>query len=170
MSSDNTVLISDGPYMYLPNATTELHTYNVTVPANDCYKFVIYDSYGNGICCEDGDGYYRITDESGNVLIDELGQFTTEKYSVLSVVQGESVEEMTTPLYNIYPNPVKDVLTIKGKNMSLIKIYNSLGQIVKTLECNEDIVEINFENLHDGIYFINIVDVDGSMKVEKVMK
>ena len=77
---------------------------------------------------------------------------------------------MTTPLYNIYPNPVKDILTIKGKNMSLIKIYNSLGQIVKTLECNEDIVEINFENLHDGIYFINIVDVDGSMKVEKVMK
>ncbi len=170
MSSDNTVLISDGPYMYLPNATTELHTYNVTVPANDCYKFVIYDSYGNGICCEDGDGYYRITDESGNVLIDELGQFTTEKYSILSVVQGESVEETSTPLYNIYPNPVKDVLTIKGKNMSLIKIYNSLGQIVKMLECNEDVVEINFEDLHDGIYFINIVDVNGAMKVEKVMK
>ena len=157
MSSDNTVLISDGPYSYLPNATTELHTYNVTVSVNDCYKFVINDSYGNGICCEDGDGYYKITDESGNVLIDELGQFTTEKYSIVSIVQGESAEEITSPLYNIYPNPVKDVLTIKGKNMSQIMIYNSLGQNVKTLDCNEDVVDIKVEDLLDGIYFINII-------------
>ena len=131
---------------------------------------MIYDSYGNGICCEDGDGYYKITDESGNVLIDELGQFTTEKYSVLSVVQGESVEETTTPIYNVYPNPVKDILTIKGKNMSLIKIYNSLGQNIKTLECNEDIIEVDMETLHNGIYFINIIDVNGVMRTEKVIK
>lgn len=170
LSSDNTVLISDGPYKYLPNATTELHTYNVTVPVNDCYKFVIYDTYGNGICCEDGDGYYKITDELGNVLIDELGQFTTEKYSVVSIVQGESVNESSAPLYNIYPNPMKDVLTIKGKNMSQIKIYNSLGQIVKMFECGEDTVEVNVENLQSGIYFVNIIDVDGKMTIVKVVK
>ena len=144
--------------MYLPNANTELHTYNVDVNVGDCYKFVIYDSYGNGICCEDGDGYYRITDESGNVLIDELGQFTTEKYSILSVIQGEAVQEMNTPLYNIYPNPAEDVvkLSVVNAKPSVLKIYNVVGMMIEEIEINSDEVEINVADYNSGIYFFNV--------------
>lgn len=158
MSSDNTVLISGGPYMYLPNANTELHTYNVDVNVGDCYKFVIYDSYGNGICCEDGDGYYKITDVDGNVIIDELGQFTHEKYSVFSVIQGETVQEMNTPLYNIYPNPAEDVvkLSVVNAKPSVLKIYNVVGMMIEEIEINSDEVEINVADYNSGIYFFNV--------------
>lgn len=158
MSSDNTVLISGGPYMYLPNANTELHTYNVDVNVGDCYKFVIYDSYGNGICCEDGDGYYKITDADGNVIIDELGQFTHEKYSIFSVIQGEAVQEMNTPLYNIYPNPAEDVvkLSVVNAKPSVLKIYNVVGMMVEEIEINSDEVEINVADYNSGIYFFNV--------------
>lgn len=158
MSSDNTVLISGGPYMYLPNANTELHTYNVDVNVGDCYKFVIYDSYGNGICCEDGDGYYKITDADGNVIIDELGQFTHEKYSIFSVIQGEAVQEMNTPLYNIYPNPAEDVvkLSVVNAKPSVLKIYNVVGMMIEEIEINSDEVEINVADYNSGIYFFNV--------------
>lgn len=171
LSSDNTVLASDGPYKYLPNANTELHTYNVTVKGGYCYKFVIYDSYGNGICCgEDGDGYYRILDENGDVVVDGSGEFTNMAYSILSVEQGGAVGEISASAYKVYPNPVKDVLTIKGDNMSQIMIYNSLGQLVKSIEGNNDnTVEVNVKGLQNGMYFVNIINDNGKLTAKKVI-
>jgi hypothetical protein len=34
-----------------------------------CYEFTIFDSFGDGICCDYGDGFYQITDEEGNVVV-----------------------------------------------------------------------------------------------------
>ena len=170
LSSDNTVLASGGPYKYLPNANTELHTYKVTVEGGDCYKFVIYDSYGNGICCgEDGDGYYRILDENGDVVVDGSGEFTNMAYNIIFVEQGGAVGEMSVPAYNVYPNPVKDVLTIKGNDMSQIIIYNSLGQLVKSIEGNDNIVEVNVKDLQNGMYFVNIINNNGKLTSKKVI-
>ena len=39
----------------------ELHVTEECVPDNTCYKFKIVDRGENGLCCEDGFGYYRIT-------------------------------------------------------------------------------------------------------------
>lgn len=34
---------------------------------NDCYTFTINDAYGDGICCNYGNGSYSITDPDGNI-------------------------------------------------------------------------------------------------------
>ena len=49
----------------------------VALPADGCFEFTIYDSYGDGICCTEGFGYYRLTDSQDN-LIAEGGDFTDE--------------------------------------------------------------------------------------------
>lgn len=167
LSSDNTVLASGGPYKYLPDADTQLHQEKVKLNA-DCYKFVIYDNYGNGICCESGDGYYRILDEAGNVIVDGSGEFESEAHALISVVQGESVGVTSLPSYSVYPNPVKDVLTIKGDNIDQVVIFNALGQIVKKLDCNDEVLKINVESLQNGIYFVNVINEDGKSKTSKV--
>ena len=170
LSSDNTVLTSGGPYKYLPNANTELHTSTVKVNVGDCYKFVIYDSYGNGICCEDGDGYYRILDEKGNVVVDVNGDFGSGTHSVISVISNENINETPSLTYTVYPNPVKDVLTIKGEKMNQIVIYNSLGQLVKSVEGNSDnTVEVNVKDLKNGMYFVNIINDNGKLTSKKVI-
>ncbi len=169
LSSDNTVLASGGPYKYLPNAVTELHTYNVTVEDGECYKFVMYDSYGNGICCEDGDGYYRIIDEAHNVVVDGTGEFKDMIYSIISVEQSGAVGEMSALAYKVYPNPAKDILTIKGENMNQIMIYNSLGQLVKSIECNDNAVEVDVKNFKNGMYFINVINDNGKRIAKKVI-
>lgn len=38
-----------------------LFTEEYCIPKNDCYKFLIYDSYGDGLCCNEGEGYYKIS-------------------------------------------------------------------------------------------------------------
>lgn len=59
--------------------TQALTLYNeeIPLPGDGCYEFIMYDSYGDGICCEYGEGYYRLTDASGNVII-EGGNFETQ--------------------------------------------------------------------------------------------
>ncbi len=166
LASDNTVVTSGGPYKYLPDADTMMHSVNVEVEP-DCYKFVIYDSYGNGICCDDGDGYYRIL-VNGNVLVEGSGDFESEAHSLISVVVEGSVGEMPISLYNVYPNPVNDILTIKGENIKQIMIFNSLGQIVRKMDCNDNTVKVNVESLQNGMYFVNIIDGNGDVRTSKV--
>ena len=145
LSSDNTVLASDGPYMYLPNTDSELHTYTVTVRVGECYKFVIYDRYGNGL---DG-GYYRILDDMGNVVVDGSVEFTDMTYSVLSVEPGVSLDEtMTSSSLNVYPNPANDFVKLSKVNgqFSMVKIYNMMGMLIDEIQVNSDEIEINISD------------------------
>ena len=71
-------------------------------------------------------------------------------------------------MYNVYPNPVNDILTIKGENIKQIMIFNSLGQIVRRMDCNDNIIKVNVESLQNGMYFVNIIDGNGNVRTSKV--
>lgn len=95
-ASDMSVLASGGPYPILSGTYgTSLNIENVTVPANECIMFVIYDNIGNGICCNFGEGYYRILDSQGNVLVDGDGEFGSQDVHVFSFI-GEEIPAPVT--------------------------------------------------------------------------
>ena len=170
LASDMSVLASGGPYTMLVggSASTQLHQEKVTVAKGECVKFVIKDAVGNGICCQYGEGYYQIKDSKGNLLVDGDGDFGSEASVLLSVTSGESVAETTTETYNIFPNPVKDVLTVKGENMKQVVIYNSLGQMVETINADANEVKVNVSAYNNGMYFINVIDNNGAMTTSKI--
>ncbi|RMG87745.1 MAG: T9SS C-terminal target domain-containing protein, partial [Bacteroidetes bacterium] len=68
------VLASGGPYGTA--GATETHA--LCLP-NACYDFVIYDSYGDGICCAYGNGSYTLTDDATGTILASGGQFTTSE-------------------------------------------------------------------------------------------
>ncbi len=85
---DGTVLGSGGPYtMLAAGAATQLHIEHVTVPADECVKFTIYDQQGNGICCSFGHGYYIVKDSQGNVLFgdEDDGEFGESASHMISI-------------------------------------------------------------------------------------
>jgi hypothetical protein len=53
------------PGTYAPNTN---YTFQLAVPADGCYEFIIYDAFGDGICCEYGNGFYRLRDQDGNIM------------------------------------------------------------------------------------------------------
>ena len=59
------VQYSGGPYPNEPNGTTITETLCLE---EGCYVFEIQDAYGDGICCEFGEGYYTLIDSSGLLL------------------------------------------------------------------------------------------------------
>jgi len=64
---------SDGAIITEGGAGTSGTPEMLCLPSNDCYEFTIYDSYGDGMCCAEGDGSYTLTwDDS---VVGEGGEF-----------------------------------------------------------------------------------------------
>ena len=163
IASDYSVLASGGPYENLKGSSaTELHEIKVEIPAGECVKFVIRDSKKNGICCQYGEGYYRILDEKGNVALDGDGAFGEEASHVVSIVKVEDegidgVEELTS--FRIYPNPVNDRLYIKAEvEIEEVVVYDIYGRQQSTVNSQQSIVDVS--ELNSGIYFVRIKTVD----------
>ena len=78
--SDGSVsYMTGGPYNDLSSAGTTPQTPSTgTIPANACVTFTIEDSYGDGMCCSYGNGYYTVTDGLGNVIA-QGGNFSTSE-------------------------------------------------------------------------------------------
>ncbi|MBR5725409.1 MAG: Omp28-related outer membrane protein, partial [Muribaculaceae bacterium] len=105
-TSDGTVLGSGGPYTMLAGGATatQLHIEHVTVPTDECVKFTISDSSGNGICCSYGHGYYIVKDSQGNVLFgdEDDGDFGDEASHLVSVRSPmPQVEISATEVMNV---------------------------------------------------------------------
>jgi len=56
-ANSSSVIAAGGPYTGNPNT---LFTEEVCVPDTTCLVFTIYDAFGDGICCDYGNGYYNV--------------------------------------------------------------------------------------------------------------
>jgi len=68
----------------------------------------------------------------------------------------EGVSENNTENFKLFPNPVKNFLTITGQNIEDIVIYNTLGQKVREFNTNENTLTISTSDFDNGVYFIRI--------------
>ena len=169
INSNEEVIAKGGPYTTLASNGTKLQRTKVKVPNNECIKFIIRDEAGNGINCGYGEGFYKITDSKGNLVLEGDGKFTNEVYHNISTKSGyASVDEMANETLRLYPNPVKETLTIEGQNIQQVNVYNTMGQLVKSVNCNDNIVNINVNDLQNGIYIVNVIDANAEMSSRKV--
>lgn len=69
----------------------------------------------------------------------------------------------------VYPNPAKDYLHFKVKNVLLYKVYDVYGRLVKSDSLGSR-QSIPIENLSNGIYFIKLIAKDNTVYSSKFMK
>ncbi len=77
------------------------------------------------------------------------------------------LEENNALNVELYPNPMNDLLNIKGDNIVKVAIYNTLGQEVISVENRN---EIDVRSLNNGLYFVKVTDVNGNASVNKIVK
>ena len=78
-----------------------------------------------------------------------------------------AVAESKEDVYSIYPNPTDGNFTVAGADMTRIEVYNLVGQ--KVYEAQGKTVTVDASNWNKGIYMINIIDQNGSIKTQKLM-
>jgi hypothetical protein len=172
VNQSGTTLASGGPYTDT-SSLPALFTQNITV-SNGCYTFTISDAYGDGICCDYGNGYYNLK-TANNTTITSGTEFTDTVSKTFIINTSLSAEDFVAKnSITIYPNPVNDYLTIQTYNTDLpssYTIYNALGQVIARNKINaiQDL-EINTENLSNGIYIITIVDQYKNTTTKKFIK
>ncbi|NVO02046.1 MAG: carboxylesterase family protein [Bacteroidetes bacterium] len=70
---------------------------------------------------------------------------------------------------SIFPNPTNNNLTIQSKQKSLIEILNIQGQLLETINCENDAITLNLSNFAKGTYLIKAISVD-RIRVKKFIK
>lgn len=69
-----------------------------------------------------------------------------------------SVDDFSTPDVDVFPNPVGSQLNItSGKRVQKLSVYDCTGRVVKSSDIPSDRFEINVDDLHSGVYFVEIV-------------
>ena len=159
-NSGGAIIADGGPYV---DGTSTQAPVAVTLNGSECYTLTVLDSYGDGMDAGYGVGSYSIIDQNGMTLTSG-GQFTTEdKGYFLTGLATSSNNINNDSGLAVYPNPVKNVLTIEG-DFTSVNIYDVFGKLVLTSKSQKT---INVSNLSNGVYFANI-NTENAITVKKI--
>lgn len=70
----------------------------------------------------------------------------------------DGVNEASQIIESVYPNPAKDyvVVNLKNNDQATIRIVNVMGQVMKSVNTNEERNIISTKDLSAGIYFLSV--------------
>lgn len=166
VNSEGIVLYSGDSYEDIENPAVKKFTFNL--PNNSCYTFKIYDTYGDGFCCDYGNGYYKLTTDSGVVMVNQ-NAFNKDKEIYPFILGTLSTQENNKLGVNIFPNPVNDVLNItKVSNNATFTIYNVAGQFISKGKVINN--KVNVTSLAKGVYFIEVSEKGATSKMKFIKK
>lgn len=153
-TNTGTVVSSGGPYSDFAGGQVETET--LCVPEG-CYELTVSDEYGDGICCQYGNGSFQVTDPWGTVLVNNNGQFTD------SVVEEFCVNSLgITPLRTgdlvVSPNPTNGSLFVHLPSSLLggtLTLYDALGQVLQRHNINRGgRMEMDLGSVVGGVYLL----------------
>ncbi|MBN09906.1 MAG: hypothetical protein CMC80_00030 [Flavobacteriaceae bacterium] len=99
----------------------------------------------------------KVQFSSGDIAVSKI---------VLNGTTTLNIDEINSGSFTIYPNPVYDKLSVNGiENINSVKIFNSLGALVKHSNSAND---IDVSDLSKGIHFIQVDN--GNIITKKFLK
>lgn len=147
-------------------------TLNITKTlADGCYNLIIRDSYGDGMCCNYGNGSFLFTNNSTGNTITSGGSFQsvdsksfclntsarlTQNGNTNSNAFNNFTETSTTLELSIYPNPAKKFLYLESTTKQHLNytIRNAVGQTIVNGSVQNK--QIDIQKLPKGVYILSI--------------
>jgi hypothetical protein len=155
------------------NGQTVQPPVQVTLSPSQCYTFEILDSFGDGICCDYGDGAYSIVDMAGTVLGSGGSFASSEKKAFKTGILG--LNEMETIALNVYPNPASDVLnvTFEANNADFVITLTDLqGRVISSKEMTNlngtQVVTFSTGDVAAGSYIVTVAS-NGTQTTKNVV-
>ncbi len=110
------VVASGGTYGSQPDGSQVVE--NICLPADGCYDFTIFDSYGDGICCSWGTGDYTLTDDSNGATLASGGSFGSSETTNFCVSSGGGDTQAPTAPTNLIASNTTTTTTDLSWNAS----------------------------------------------------
>ncbi|MHC1706197.1 MAG: T9SS type A sorting domain-containing protein [Bacteroidales bacterium] len=161
INSARNIVASGGPY----TQANTIETRTINFLNGECYEFIINDQFGDGICCNYGNGFYKLKDHNG-VVFAQGGSFGQEEVTPFMVDINLGVPEPELSCdFQVFPNPFDNTATIslylpRDMNVTLM-VMNEVGQFVYMkdkvlLKSGNHTFDLNGETWTPGIYFVKI--------------
>ena len=148
-------LYTGGPY---EDPEEEDYSYTFELNTEGCYTFTIYDEEGDGICCDWGNGSYTLTIENG-AEISQGGAFGEMESVTFGLVEELSINDNSLQAaIKVYPNPSKGIFNVVIVEAVEFRVYNALGQLIKSGELTERNGRLDIFNSSSGVYMLSIID------------
>lgn len=138
-----------------------------------CYTFVIQDDYGDGMCCEYGNGSYTFYDHIGNELASG-GQFDEDESFNFCVTTVSVEENDTEPEFTLFPNPASSEVTLQFPDgiqgeMDLM-ITDVMGRTIfnERLSNAQNQFTLNTGSWAGGLYLVQLNN-NGNKSVQRLV-
>lgn len=169
--------INTGQYIDSGLFSSEKFEVDICINKNSCYSLTVADSFGDGICCQFGNGNFEIVNEDGETLIYSNGQFDHLYVEEFCLQNGVlSTEEVSSELIKLYPNPTSGDFIIELDNSLIsgertrLDLFDGFGRLLSTSNLSEqgDGSQFNFslEEYESGNYYVRC----SNTKMEKYLR
>lgn len=146
----------------------ELYNEDIYLPKVGCYRMSIKNAAGNGF----GGGFWGLKDSDNKTIITGSNGVNSFEYgfsfefncNAVNVNEYEFLNNV-----NIYPNPASSVINVSAENLTNVKVYNAVGQLIYTEETENNDVNIDTQNWTNGLYYVTVETVDGNSTSQKII-
>lgn len=156
-AGEQNIIASGGPYDYLPpNSFLSIER---CLPAG-CYNLFIVDAYGDGLCCENGEGYYSLYNTNGELIFSK-GDFTSQ--STIYFCLEEENEDLVYHFSHIeHPS-------CAGSDDGRIGIWVSGGSGNYQYQWSNGATGPNATGLSEGLHYVTVTDGNLSIQASIVL-
>ncbi len=157
ITESGNLVAEGGPYQDDMNGT------EILIPLclpEGCYALVISDDYGDGLCCEYGEGGYMLFNHN-ELLIAEGGEFTDNEL-VNFCTDAVSTDEMNLEAgLTVYPTPATSALHIGGlTSTATVTVIDAAGRLIDGPMRVERNGMINTVSWPEGVVILRVLEGD----------
>jgi lysyl endopeptidase len=152
-------------------------TYNFDIPltAFECYTFVIYDYYGDGMGASQWggtDGALSLADNNSvNIFTLPAADFGDSIAVVVRHIDDAGLDNSALN-FTLAPNPAQSELNVNWFNQAQmsIQVYDVCGKLLFTREVEASSTQLNIQELSAGTYLLQLNANNGSVVQKKFVK
>jgi hypothetical protein len=176
-NSSNTIVASGGPYTdAAASGAYPMPDVNVTVANNDCYRAVVYDSYGDGFDSGYGNGDFKVV--SGGINAATVVTFSgAEMEDAMFISEVAGLDELSNMNVSVFPNPATANVNVSFDAADVdytVVIMDLQGRAVTSEFNNESkgmqTITIPVSELASGSYLVSISSATGKTTKNVVIK
>lgn len=123
-------------------------------------------SYTDNSANQLGDYYYKLyavyTDLGDCVSSPANWKYDQNQFYIMVYYSPDAVDENEAENVTVYPNPAQDNFTVNGEALTHISVYNAIGQLVYSADCEGETAVVSLSNVESGIYVVRVATENGT--------
>jgi lysyl endopeptidase len=158
-----------------PLQNNTAYNYDIPLTAFECYTFVIYDYYGDGMGASQWggtDGALTLADNNAVTIYTlPAADFGDSTGAVVRHIEDASIDEGAFNL-TIAPNPASAELFINWFNDAQmhIQLFDVCGKQLQSLKQEASATKLDIQGLCAGTYLLQLTDASGRVVKQKFVK